>query len=65
MRLWAEHLRVEPGARGELDDLDQALGIWRPEWGAGIRAQSAESVLKLVGPAIEATGRSSETRTGV
>jgi phosphatidylserine/phosphatidylglycerophosphate/cardiolipin synthase-like enzyme len=65
VRLWAEHLRVEPGARGELDDLDRALGIWRPEWGAGIRAQSAEPVLKLVGPAIEATGRASETRTGV
>ena len=52
--LWAEHLRVDldaHGVRKELNDLDRALGIWRPEWGEGIGATPAEQVLQLVGPA--------------
>jgi phosphatidylserine/phosphatidylglycerophosphate/cardiolipin synthase-like enzyme len=63
--LWGEHLRLaafEP-ARADLEDLDLALGIWRPEWlpdgvpadtwrvpgrPAGYRPR--EVVLSLVGP---------------
>jgi phosphatidylserine/phosphatidylglycerophosphate/cardiolipin synthase-like enzyme len=54
VRLWAEHLRVDldaPGVREQLNDLDRALGIWRPEWGVGVSATPAETVLQLVGPA--------------
>ncbi len=53
VRLWAEHLRVDldaVGVREDLNDLGRALGIWRAEWGAGVRAVPAESVLRLVGP---------------
>ena len=62
--LWAEHLRapLTGGVRAALDDLDSALGIWRPEWAAdGDRLRwrtageppgfdPAETVLHLVGP---------------
>jgi phosphatidylserine/phosphatidylglycerophosphate/cardiolipin synthase-like enzyme len=63
--LWAEHLRapVTPALEAGLQDLDLALGIWRPEWlpagtdpatwrrpdvPAGFRPE--EHVLTLVGP---------------
>jgi phosphatidylserine/phosphatidylglycerophosphate/cardiolipin synthase-like enzyme len=65
-RLWAEHLRTpltDPALRAALDDLDLALGIFRPEWlppdapagtwrRPGMPAGFApiESVLTLVGP---------------
>ena len=35
VRMWAEHLRTStdnPDLRASLEDLDLALGIWRPEW---------------------------------
>lgn len=53
VRLWAEHLRVDldvPETRARLEDLDDALGMWRTDWGAGIGAPPRESVLQLVGP---------------
>jgi hypothetical protein len=65
VRLWAEHLRtpLNPALRAALDDLDLALGIFRPEWlppnapagtwrQPGIPAGFAptELVLNLVGP---------------
>ncbi|WP_375497594.1 phospholipase D-like domain-containing protein [uncultured Jatrophihabitans sp.] len=61
--VWGEHLRapLEP-IRAQLEDLDQALGMWRPEW-AGVDDPllwrtpdhpagfaPAERVLRLVGP---------------
>jgi phosphatidylserine/phosphatidylglycerophosphate/cardiolipin synthase-like enzyme len=49
--VWAEHLRVAltPDVRGPLEDLDSALGIWRPEWSS--RTPPARGpALKLVGP---------------
>ncbi|UQU67742.1 phospholipase D-like domain-containing protein [Couchioplanes caeruleus] len=66
VRLWAEHLRTpvdDPATRAALEDLDLALGAFRPEWlpphapagtwrrpgmPAGFAPQ--ESVLTLVGP---------------
>ena len=62
--VWAEHLRtpLTPPVRKALEDLDVALGVWRPEWApdgdpllwreaerpAGFAP--AERVLRLVGP---------------
>ncbi len=62
--VWAEHLRapLTPPVRKALEDLDVALGVWRPEWAperdpllwreaerpAGFAPQ--ERVLRLVGP---------------
>jgi hypothetical protein len=58
VRLWAEHLRADldsDGVRDWLADLDNALGVWRPEWGdddtGPLAAASTEDVLNLVGPA--------------
>lgn len=64
--LWAEHLRTpltDPAVRGSLEDLDLAIGAFRPEWlpatapagtwrHPGVPAGFApvESVLTLVGP---------------
>lgn len=65
VRLWAEHLRtpVNDAVRPHLEDLDLALGVFRPQWlppdaPAGTWRQAgmpagfapAESVLTLVGP---------------
>ena len=65
VRLWAEHLRapLTPELRASLEDVDLALGIWRPEWlPADAPARSwrqpgvpsgyapAESVLRAVWP---------------
>jgi phosphatidylserine/phosphatidylglycerophosphate/cardiolipin synthase-like enzyme len=65
MRLWAEHLRtpVTDEVRTHLEDLDLALGIFRPEWlppqapagswrtpGMPEGFDPRESVLTLVGP---------------
>ncbi|WP_375486727.1 phospholipase D-like domain-containing protein [uncultured Jatrophihabitans sp.] len=61
--VWGEHLRapLEP-VRAQLEDLDLALGMWRPEWATGgdpllWRAPGhpsgfapAERALRLVGP---------------
>ena len=62
--VWGEHLRapLTPPVRKALEDLDVALGVWRPEWAperdpllwreaerpAGFAPQ--ERVLRLVGP---------------
>ena len=66
VRLWAEHLRtpITDELRPCLDDLDLALGIFRPEWlpprapagswrtpGLPAGFDPLESVLTLVGPA--------------
>jgi phosphatidylserine/phosphatidylglycerophosphate/cardiolipin synthase-like enzyme len=61
--VWGEHLRAPlDDIRADLEDLDQALGIWRPEWATAgdpllWRAREhpvgflpAERVLRLVGP---------------
>ena len=62
--LWAEHLRapLSDGLRAALEDLDLALGIWRPEWavdgdrlrwrvsGNPTGFQPGERALRLVGP---------------
>jgi hypothetical protein len=65
VRLWAEHLRapLTPELTASLEDLDLALGMWRPEWLAGRQPAStwrepgspagyrpAESVLRAVWP---------------
>lgn len=63
-RVWAEHLRtpLTPPVRKALEDLDVALGVWRPEWavdGEPLLWREAERpagfapserVLRLVGP---------------
>jgi phosphatidylserine/phosphatidylglycerophosphate/cardiolipin synthase-like enzyme len=65
-RLWAEHLRTpvtDPALQASLEDLDLALGIFRPEWlpphapagswrlpGMPAGFAPTESVLTLVGP---------------
>ncbi|GIJ54389.1 phospholipase D-like domain-containing protein [Virgisporangium aurantiacum] len=65
-RLWAEHLRTPvtgPALQASFEDLDLALGIFRPEWlppdapagswrrpGMPAGFAPAESVLTLVGP---------------
>jgi phosphatidylserine/phosphatidylglycerophosphate/cardiolipin synthase-like enzyme len=66
VRLWAEHLRtpIEEELRKHLEDLDLAMGIFRPEWlppeapagswrtpGMPAGFDPLESVLTLVGPA--------------
>jgi hypothetical protein len=65
VRLWAEHLRtpIVDDLRPHLEDLDLAIGMFRPEWlppeapagswrAPGIPAgfDPLESVLTLVGP---------------
>ena len=66
VRLWAEHLRTpmsDPALRASLEDLDLALGAFRPEWlppdapagtwrrpGMPAGFDPRESVLTLVGP---------------
>jgi phosphatidylserine/phosphatidylglycerophosphate/cardiolipin synthase-like enzyme len=63
--IWGEHLRtpLTDGVRAALEDLDLALGMWRPEWrapgapvdlwqrpGSPDGYAPAERVLSLVGP---------------
>jgi phosphatidylserine/phosphatidylglycerophosphate/cardiolipin synthase-like enzyme len=61
--VWADHLRapLNPQLRAGLEDLDVALGIWRPGWsdrpeaawrrpGSPPGFEPAETVLRLVGP---------------
>jgi phosphatidylserine/phosphatidylglycerophosphate/cardiolipin synthase-like enzyme len=65
VRLWAEHLRAPLTAEltRSLEDLDLALGMWRPEWtpaeqpastwrepGSPAGYQPTESVLRAVWP---------------
>jgi phosphatidylserine/phosphatidylglycerophosphate/cardiolipin synthase-like enzyme len=65
VQLWAEHLRtpLDPAVRVSLEDLDLALGIFRPEWlppdapagtwrrpGMPAGFAPTEDVLTLVGP---------------
>jgi len=53
VRLWADHLRVNPSSpiyRPQLLNLDQSLGIFRPGWGTGILPFPSGSKLQLIGP---------------
>jgi PLD-like domain len=53
VRLWADHLRVNPNDatyRPQLLNLDQSLGIFRPGWGTGISPAPPNSKLQLIGP---------------
>jgi len=53
VRLWADHLRVDPSdasVRAELEDLDKSLAIFRAAWGTGVSFPTPNSKLQLIGP---------------
>jgi phosphatidylserine/phosphatidylglycerophosphate/cardiolipin synthase-like enzyme len=53
VRLWADHMRVDPGnatVKAELEDLNKSLGIFRPLWGTGVTFPHPDSQLRLIGP---------------
>lgn len=53
VRLWADHLRVDPNDQNvlpELQDLSKSLGFFRPEWGTDLTLEAPDSKLQPMGP---------------